>query len=304
MKDNKPNNSKLIQTYLSKKTLRYGTASALTLALYLFNSNVTAYANENTANQNQETSPKTSQTAPISNKENTDSTAVTTDQNNNDEEEYDASYELPILYVTVWLDDQGNIIKDAVEDAKTPASERQPVKIPGYQHYRTSVSDGITKFIYRKISTAQSPIVENNQQDNNTNKVVETTNQNKDEVNGKEQNQANTSVTNTQINKNEKDEDTNTPQKDKDEKDTKTPKKDREEKKPVIPKSGKDEKDTKITKKDKEDKITTTSKKDNNNDVQDKLPETGKTNDIQNPALIMLLAGLGLLGLFRNKIRE
>ena len=51
------------------------------------------------------------------------------------------------------------------------------MKIPGYQHYRTSVSDGITKFIYRKISTAQSPIVENNQQDNNTNKVVETTNQ-------------------------------------------------------------------------------------------------------------------------------
>lgn len=342
MKDNKPNNSKLIQTYLSKKTLRYGTASALTLALYLFNSNVTVYADENTANQNQGTSPKTSQTAPTNNTENTDATAITTDQNNNDEEEYDASYELPILYVTVWLDDQGNIIKDAVEDAKTPASERQPVKIPGYQHYRTSVSDGITKFIYRKISTAQSPIVENNQQDNNTNKVVETTNQNKDEVNGKEQNQANTSVTNTQITKNEKDEDTKTLKKDKEKKDKKTPKKDREEKKPVIPsngkvekdedtktpkkdkekkitktlkkdreekssvipKSGKDEKDTKITKKDKEDKITTTSKKDNNNDVQDKLPETGKTKNIQNPALIMLLAGLGLLGLFRNKIRE
>ena len=306
MKDNKPNNSKLIQTYLSKKTLRYGTASALTLALYLFNSNVTVYADENTANQNQGTSPKTSQTAPTNNNENTDATAVTTDQNNNDEEEYDASYELPILYVTVWLDDQGNIIKDAVEDAKTPASERQPVKIPGYQHYRTSMSDGITKFIYRKISTAQSSIVENNQQDNNTNKVVETTNQNKDEVNGKEQNQANTSVTNTQITKNEKDKDTKTQKKDKKEKITKTPKKDREEKKPVIPSNGKDEKDedTKITKKDKEDKITTTSKKDNNNDIQDKLPETGKSNDIQNPALIMLLAGLGLLGLFRNKIRE
>lgn len=319
MKHNKPNNSKLIQTYLSKKTLRYGTASALTLALYLFNSNVTVYADENTANQNQGTSPKTSQTAPTNNNENTDATAVTTDQNNNDEEEYDASYELPILYVTVWLDDQGNIIKDAVEDAKTPASERQPVKIPGYQHYRTSMSDGITKFIYRKISTAQSSIVENNQQDNNTNKVVETTNQNKDEVNGKEQNQANTSVTNTQITKNEKDKDTKTLQKDKDEKEskdiktpkkdkkekiTKTPKKDREEKKPVIPKTGKDEKDTKITKKDNEDEITTSSKKDNNNDIQDKLPETGKSNDIQNPALIMLLAGLGLLGLFRNKIRE
>ena len=355
MKDIKPNNSKLIQTYLSKKTIRYGTTSVLTLALYLFNSNVTVYADENTANQG--TSPKTSQTAPTNNNENTDATAVTTDQNNNDEEEYDVSYELPILYVTVWLDDQGNIIKDAVEDAKTPASERQPVKIPGYQHYRTSVSDGITKFIYRKISTAQSPIVENNQQDNNTNKVVETTNQNKDEVNGKEQNQANTSVTNTQITKNEKDEntktlqkdkdekeskDTKTPKKDKENKDTKTPKKDREEKKPVIPKSGKEKKDEvtkapkkdkekkitktpkkdreekspailnsgkdlkeiKITKKDKEDEITTTSKKDINNDVQDKLPETGKANDIQNPALIMLFAGLGLLGLFRNKIRE
>ncbi|MDU2519244.1 MAG: cell surface protein, partial [Staphylococcus epidermidis] len=258
MKDNKPNNSKLIQTYLSKKTLRYGTASALTLALYLFNSNVTVYADENTANQNQGTSPKISQTAPTNNTENTDATAITTDQNNNDEEEYDASYELPILYVTVWLDDQGNIIKDAVEDAKTPASERQPVKIPGYQHYRTSVSDGITKFIYRKISTAQSPIVENNQQDNNTNKVVETTNQNKDEVNGKEQNQANTSVTNTQITKNEKDEDTKTPKKDKEKKDIKTPKKDREEKKPVIPSNGKVEKDedTKTPKKDKEKKIT------------------------------------------------
>lgn len=317
MKDIKPNNSKLIQTYLSKKTLRYGTASALTLALYLFNSNVTVYADENTANQG--TSPKTSQTAPTNNNENTDATAVTTDQNNNDEEEYDASYELPILYVTVWLDDQGNIIKDAVEDAKTPASERQPVKIPGYQHYRTSVSDGITKFIYRKISTAQSPMVENNQQDNNTNEVVETTNQNKDEVNGKEQNQANTSVTNTQITKNEKDEDTKTPKKDKEEKITKTPKKDREEKSPTklnsvkdekkskdtkTPNNDIDEKDTKITKKDKEDEITTTSKKDINNDVQDKLPETGKANDIQNPALIMLFAGLGLLGLFRNKIRE
>ena len=125
MKDIKPNNSKLIQTYLSKKTIRYGIASALTLALYLFNSNVTAYANENTANQNQETSPKTSQTAPISNKENTDSTAVTTDQNNNDEEEYDASYELPILYVTVWLDEIEKAAEQAVEDAVKFAEESE-----------------------------------------------------------------------------------------------------------------------------------------------------------------------------------
>ena len=55
----------------------------------------------------------------------------------------------------------------------------------------------------------------------------------------------------------------------------------KERESPAIPKSDIDEKDTKITKKDKVDEITTTSKKDNNNDVQDKLPETGKSNDIQ-----------------------
>ena len=64
-----------------------------------------------------------------------------------------------------------------MEDAKTPASRKATGENSWYQHYRTSVSDGITKFIYRKISTAQSPMVENNQQDNNTNEVVETTNQ-------------------------------------------------------------------------------------------------------------------------------
>ena len=54
-----------------------------------------------------------------------------TPNEDSDEDEDSGTYEVPILYVTVWLDDQGNIIKDAVEDNKTPASERVPVKFLG-----------------------------------------------------------------------------------------------------------------------------------------------------------------------------
>ena len=48
------------------------------------------------------------------------------------------------------------------------------MKIPGYQHYRTSVVTELLSLFIVKL-TAQSPIVENNQQNNNTNNVVETT---------------------------------------------------------------------------------------------------------------------------------
>ncbi|NMK31059.1 LPXTG cell wall anchor domain-containing protein, partial [Staphylococcus capitis] len=34
------------------------------------------------------------------------------------------------------------------------------------------------------------------------------------------------------------------------------------------------------------------------------LPETGVKEQEFNPALLMLLAGLGLIGIFRNKIKE
>ena len=108
--------------------------------------------------ENKVTQPASTQTSPQStNKNSTQNEPVATStvvEADNEEEEYDSSFEIPILYVTVWLDDQGNIIKDAIEDAKTPASERQPVKIPGYRHYRTSISDGITKFLYKKVGTS------------------------------------------------------------------------------------------------------------------------------------------------------
>ena len=168
MKNNKPRDLKQFPSLPSKKYFSYGTASALTLALYLFAGNGSAQAEE-INKTNSTTSPKTIQTE--SNKTNTSTSNNETHHKSSknlndyidgtpnedsDEDEDSGTYEVPILYVTVWLDDQGNIIKDAVEDNKTPASERVPVKIPGYQHFRTSISDGITKFIYRKVNTSQT----------------------------------------------------------------------------------------------------------------------------------------------------
>ncbi|MBF2262421.1 cell wall anchor protein [Staphylococcus capitis] len=168
MKNNKPRDLKQFPSLPSKKYFSYGTASALTLALYLFAGNGSAQAEE-INKTNSTTSPKTIQTE--SNKTNTSTSNNETHHKSSknlndyidgtpnedpDEDEDSGTYEVPILYVTVWLDDQGNIIKDAVEDNKTPASERVPVKIPGYQHFRTSISDGITKFIYRKVNSTQT----------------------------------------------------------------------------------------------------------------------------------------------------
>ena len=168
MKNNKLRDLKQFPSLPSKKYFSYGTASALTLALYLFAGNGSAQAEE-INKTNSTTSPKTIQTE--SNKTNTTTSNNETHHKSSknlndyidgtpnedsDEDEDSGTYEVPILYVTVWLDDQGNIIKDAVEDNKTPASERVPVKIPGYQHFRTSISDGITKFIYRKVNTSQT----------------------------------------------------------------------------------------------------------------------------------------------------
>ena len=168
MKNNKPRDLKQFPSLPSKKYFSYGTASALTLALYLFAGNGSAQAEE-INKTNSTTSPKTIQTE--SNKTNTSTSNNETHHKSSknlndyidgtpnedpDEDEDSGTYEVPILYVTVWLDDQGNIIKDAVEDNKTPASERVPIKIPGYQHFRTSISDGITKFIYRKVNTSQT----------------------------------------------------------------------------------------------------------------------------------------------------
>ena len=166
MKNNKPRDLKQFPSLPSKKYFSYGTASALTLALYLFAGNGSAQAEE-INKTNSTTSPKTIQTE--SNKTNTTTSNNETHHKSSknlndyidgtpnedpDEDEDSGTYEVPILYVTVWLDDQGNIIKDAVEDNKTPASERSTAifkptcppkvasKASGRSFFITSVTKG------------------------------------------------------------------------------------------------------------------------------------------------------------------
>lgn len=378
MKNNKPRDLKQFPSLPSKKYFSYGTASALTLALYLFAGNGSAQAEDNNAT-NSNTSPKTIQTE--SDKTNTTTANNVTHKSTKnlndyidgtpnedpDEEEDSGTYEVPILYVTVWLDDQGNIIKDAVEDNKTPASERVPVKIPGYQHFRTSVSDGITKFIYRKVNSSQtansatssSPKKdESNSSEVNSSKP--TTQKDPEQPTQAESTKPPTQKDPEQPKKaeptkpptqkdpaitNEKQKDDQNIVNDKpslnvtvwlDDKgniikdaveDDKTSKNQRG----VIQISGykyiktvtedgitkhiykkvelKQEKKTSevtkvknnITKRMEDNKEKTSQ----NQKISEKeLPETGVKEQSFNPALLMLLAGLGLIGIFRNKIKE
>lgn len=378
MKNNKPRDLKQFPSLPSKKYFSYGTASALTLALYLFVGNGSAQAEDNNAT-NSNTSPKTIQTE--SDKTNTTTANNVTHKSTKnlndyidgtpnedpDEEEDSGTYEVPILYVTVWLDDQGNIIKDAVEDNKTPASERVPVKIPGYQHFRTSVSDGITKFIYRKVNSSQtansatssSPKKdESNSSEVNSSKP--TTQKDPEQPTQAEPTKPPTQKDPEQPKKaeptkpptqkdpaitNEKQKDDQNIVNDKpslnvtvwlDDKgniikdaveDDKTSKNQRG----VIQISGykyiktvtedgitkhiykkvelkQEKKTSEVTKvknnitKRMEDNKEKTSQNQKNSEKE--LPETGVKEQSFNPALLMLLAGLGLIGIFRNKIKE
>lgn len=378
MKNNKPRDLKQFPSLPSKKYFSYGTASALTLALYLFAGNGSAQAEDNNAT-NSNTSPKTIQTE--SDKTNTTTANNVTHKSTKnlndyidgtpnedpDEEEDSGTYEVPILYVTVWLDDQGNIIKDAVEDNKTPTSERVPVKIPGYQHFRTSVSDGITKFIYRKVNSSQtansatssSPKKdESNSSEVNSSKP--TTQKDPEQPTQAEPTKPPTQKDPEQPKKaeptkpptqkdpaitNEKQKDDQNIVNDKpslnvtvwlDDKgniikdaveDDKTSKNQRG----VIQISGykyiktvtedgitkhiykkvelkQEKKTSEVTKvknnitKRMEDNKEKTSQNQKNSEKE--LPETGVKEQSFNPALLMLLAGLGLIGIFRNKIKE
>lgn len=56
-----------------------------------------------------------------------------------------------------------------------------------------------------------------------------------------------------------------------------------------------------ITKRMEDNKEKTSQ---NQKNSEKELPETGVKEQSFNPALLMLLAGLGLIGIFRNKIKE
>ncbi|MBX5318990.1 LPXTG cell wall anchor domain-containing protein [Staphylococcus caprae] len=407
MKDNKPKDVNKLKQLSSKKYLGYGTASALTLALYLFSGNASAHAEQNNSDQPQdkkvattstEKSDKTVQTTPAtqnaSNQQNTNNQQPADTSTNEDEEDYSSFYEVPILHVTVWLDEDGNILKDAVEDAKTPESERGPVKIPGYRYTRMTMSDGITKYIYKKVSNNQTTPYTGNATSTNQSTPVETKKEEKPATTQAQNKNQESNKEETQVTPSDKKEEKKPTETKKEETTTSNTKKDEEnkdkqkaknngqthlnsnedenkqttEEKPLlhvtiwvdenenilkdavedskttsnnrkpgqidgytfektIVKDGitkhifKKEMTKKPTGKTKnpeqnQNKKATTKVKEYNNsknetgeeksDQKDKneLPKTGVEQTGFNPAALMLLAGLGLLGLYRNRTKE
>ena len=294
MKDNKPKDVNKLKQLSSKKYLGYGTASALTLALYLFSGNASAHAEQNNSDQPQdkkvattstEKSDKTVQTTPAtqnaSNQQNTNNQQPADTSTNEDEEDYSSFYEVPILHVTVWLDEDGNILKDAVEDAKTPESERGPVKIPGYRYTRMTMSDGITKYIYKKVSNNQTTPSTGNATSTNQSTPVETKKeekpaatqaQNKNQESNKEETQA------TPSDKKEEKKPTETKKEEKPAT-TQAQNKNQESNKEetqVTPSDKKEEKKPTETK--KEETTTSNTKKDEENKDKQKAKNNGQTH--------------------------
>ena len=294
MKDNKPKDVNKLKQLSSKKYLGYGTASALTLALYLFSGNASAHAEQNNSDQPQdkkvattstEKSDKTVQTTPAtqnaSNQQNTNNQQPADTSTNEDEEDYSSFYEVPILHVTVWLDEDGNILKDAVEDAKTPESERGPVKIPGYRYTRMTMSDGITKYIYKKVSNNQTTPSTGNATSTNQSTPVETKKEEKPATTQAQNKNQESNKEETQVTPSDKKEEKKPTETKKEEKPATTQAQNKnqesnKEETQVTPSDKKEEKKPTETK--KEETTTSNTKKDEENKDKQKAKNNGQTH--------------------------
>ena len=294
MKDNKPKDVNKLKQLSSKKYLGYGTASALTLALYLFSGNASAHAEQNNSDQPQdkkvattstEKSDKTVQTTPAtqnaSNQQNTNNQQPADTSTNEDEEDYSSFYEVPILHVTVWLDEDGNILKDAVEDAKTPESERGPVKIPGYRYTRMTMSDGITKYIYKKVSNNQTTPSTGNATSTNQSTPVETKKEEKPAATQAQNKNQESNKEETQVTPSDKKEEKKPTETKKEEKPATTQAQNKnqesnKEETQVTPSDKKEEKKPTETK--KEETTTSNTKKDEENKDKQKAKNNGQTH--------------------------
>ena len=294
MKDNKPKDVNKLKQLSSKKYLGYGTASALTLALYLFSGNASAHAEQNNSDQPQdkkvattstEKSDKTVQTTPAtqnaSNQQNTNNQQPADTSTNEDEEDYSSFYEVPILHVTVWLDEDGNILKDAVEDAKTPESERGPVKIPGYRYTRMTMSDGITKYIYKKVSNNQTTPSTGNATSTNQSTPVETKKEEKPDATQAQNKNQESNKEETQATPSDKKEEKKPTETKKEEKPATTQAQNKnqesnKEETQVTPSDKKEEKKPTETK--KEETTTSNTKKDEENKDKQKAKNNGQTH--------------------------
>ena len=67
--------------------------------------------------------------------------------------------QLPILYVTVWMDTEGNILKDPVEDAKEPEKAIRVGNFEGYRYIGMQMKDGITRYIFEKLKPSSENMV-------------------------------------------------------------------------------------------------------------------------------------------------
>ncbi|QSY53330.1 SasC/FmtB family protein [Staphylococcus simiae] len=107
---------------------------------------------------------------------------------------------LPILHVTVWVDTEGNILKDPVEDDKNPEEAKEVGSFKGYQYIGMEMKDGITRYIFKKLNSVlpndenQATNHNNNQENhhvpiinqNNENHSLQANNQNNDTGNNQQ----------------------------------------------------------------------------------------------------------------------